>query len=311
MNRGLTFDTLPPPGPAWGGSLMGTSLMATLMLTSGLRLVAWPFAILGAVILVVLVVGFAVYRTPHFHQDLMAPWAMWFIGIMALGTAWTKLTGAHWCILVGFWVGAPLCLVAYANQLRRFSGTPNFAWGLPLVGPIMASNTAGSIAELTGQRAYWALGIGCMILAVIAAYPLFFRVYLAAFRGEADIDGPAAATTWIPLGVVGQSTSAIALLFGTRVEVVVGSALLILAIPMALFAMWHFYPAVLKWVDYSPAWWASTFPTGAIGVGGYSLAQAWDLDWLSALATALPALLILHWSLCAARFLSWWFALRR
>ena len=91
----------------------------------------------------------------------------------------------------------------------------------------------------------------------------------------------------------------------------VGSALLVLAIPMVLFAMWHFYPAVLKWVDYSPAWWASTFPTGAIGVGGYSLASAWDLDWLSTIAAVLPALLILHWSLCAARFLSWWVALRR
>ena len=311
MSRGLSFDTLPPPGPAWGGSLMGTSLMATLMLTSGLPYVAWPFAVLGAVIFVVLLVGLLVYRTPRFHQDLMAPWAMWFIGIMALGTAWTKLTGAHWCILAGFWVGAPLCLVAYFNQLRRFSGTPTFAWGLPLVGPIMASNTAGSIAGITGVRAYWILGIVYMVLAVVAAYPVFARVYIAAFRGEADLAGPAAATAWIPLGVVGQSTSAIALLFGARVEMVVGSALLVLAVPMALFAMWHFYPAVARWVEYSPAWWASTFPTGAIGVGGYTLAEAWNLAWLSTVATVLPALLIVHWTLCMARFLSWWWGVAR
>ena len=105
--------------------------------------------------------------------------------------------------------------------------------------------------------------------------------------------------------MVGQSTSAIALLFGARAEILVGSALVALAVPMMLFAMWHFYPAVARWVDYSPAWWASTFPTGAIGMGGYTLAQAWGIDWMNAVATMLPALLVLHWGLCAARFVSW------
>lgn len=284
---------------------MGTSLMATLMVTSGYPAVAWVFAVLGALIFLVLLGGFLVYRSPRFRQDLMAPWAMWFIGTMALGTAWTKLTGAEWCILLGFWVGAPLCVVAYVNQLRRFSGVPNFAWGLPLVGPIMASNTAGTISALTGSRSYAVLGIVFMAMSVLAAYPVFARVYVAALRGEADISGPSAATTWIPLGVVGQSTSAIALLFGARAEILVGSALVALAVPMMLFAMWHFYPAVARWVDYSPAWWASTFPTGAIGVGGYTLAQAWGIDWMNAVATMLPALLVLHWGLCAARFVSW------
>ena len=181
-------------------------------------------------ILVALVVGFIIYRTPRFHQDMMAPWAMTFIGIMSLGTAWTNLTDNLAFILVGFWVGAPACLAVYANQLRGFQGEPNFAWGLALVGPIMAANTAGTTHVKGGGDIYWILGVCCLVASISAAYPLFARVYVAAWRRKVDLSGPNAATAWIPLGVVGQTVSAVDLLFGKDAELIVGTVLLIIAI---------------------------------------------------------------------------------
>ncbi|WP_071568149.1 hypothetical protein [Corynebacterium sp. NML140438] len=300
-----TSYNLPPAGPAWGGSLMGTSLVATLLVISGLDPLAWVVACIGVAILVALVVGFIIYRTPRFRQDTMAPWAMTFIGIMSLGTAWTNLTDNLTFILVGFWIGAPACLAVYANQLRGFQGQPNFAWGLALVGPIMASNTAATTHVKGGGDLYWVLGVCCMVASISAAYPLFARVYVAAWRRKVDLSGPNAATAWIPLGVVGQTVSAVDLLFGKDAELIVGTVLLIAAIPMIAFAMWHFYPAVAHWARYSPAWWASTFPTGTISVGSHHLAEVWNLEWLTIIATALPALLVLHWLLCVTRCTFW------
>lgn len=284
---------------------MGTSLVATLLVISGVRPLAWVVAVVGAGILVVLVAGFIRYRTPRFRQDEMAPWAMLFIGVMSLGTAWTNLTGNDTFILLGFWVGAPLCFAAYCNQLRGFHGQPNFAWGLPLVGPIMAANTAATMYRHGLGEAYWFVGVGCLVASLCAAYPLFGYVYVQVWRRRVDLGGSNAATAWIPLGVVGQTVSAVDLLFGKDAELVVGSVLLVLAVPLIVFAMWHFYPAVARWVEYSPAWWASTFPTGTISVGGHHLAQVWNLQWLTWVAAALPALLVAHWLLCVARFCSW------
>ena len=68
------FRQLPPPGPAWGGSLMGTSIVSRLLVEEDMLVGSAIFAALACVILLVLTVGFALYRQPSFARTSMAEW---------------------------------------------------------------------------------------------------------------------------------------------------------------------------------------------------------------------------------------------
>lgn len=298
-----TKHSLPPAGPAWGGSLMGTSIVATLTHHSGFPHFAGFFALLATGILTVIVAG-CLYHLPQLLRSEMPSWAMFFIGIIALGSAWTAITGESTWNFIGFWVGTPLCIIAYLIQLASFTGKPAFTWGLPLVGPMIAATTAGVLAADYGEI-YQLFGLVLFLMSFVTAIPVFTYVYVSLARGQVDISGPLAATTWIPLGVVGQSTSAVDVLLPDSVEIVYGSIMLSIGVPLALFAMSRFYPAVLRWEDYAPAWWASTFPTGTISLGSYHLSLASGQSWLEVISYCVPALLLFHWSLCAVRFISW------
>lgn len=62
-------SVLAPAGPAWAGSLMGTSIAASLTAAHGLP--SWLpalFAIIAAGILVTVTVGWVIYRNPHFSH---------------------------------------------------------------------------------------------------------------------------------------------------------------------------------------------------------------------------------------------------
>ncbi|PFG28815.1 hypothetical membrane protein [Corynebacterium renale] len=295
--------SLPPAGPAWGGSLMGTSIVATLVHHDGFPQAAVFFAVLATGILGVICAGL-VYHRPQLLRAEMPSWAMFFIGIIALGSAWTTITeNPEWSFL-GFWIGTPLCIIVYVIQLGSFTGNPAFTWGLPLVGPMIAATTAGNLVPFYGE-VYQLFGRVLFLMSFVTAIPVFTYVYVSLWRGKVDISGPLAATTWIPLGVVGQSTSAVNVLLPDAVEVVYGSIMLSIGVPLALFAMSRFYSAVLRWVDYAPAWWASTFPTGTISLGSYHLSMASGQSWLEVISYIVPVLLLFHWCLCVARFVSW------
>ena len=106
------FRQLPPPGPAWGGSLMGTSIVARLLVEKNMMFSASIFCAIACVILVVLVYGFARYRHPSFERTTMAEWSMFFIGILALGAALSGVTGEGVYRLIGFWIGAPVTVLS-------------------------------------------------------------------------------------------------------------------------------------------------------------------------------------------------------
>ncbi|WP_296145533.1 TDT family transporter [uncultured Corynebacterium sp.] len=298
------FRQLPPPGPAWGGSLMGTSIVARLLVEKNMMVGAGIFAAIACVILVVLVYGFARYRHPSFERTTMAEWSMFFIGILALGAALSGLTGEGVYRLIGFWIGAPVTVVTWAIQLTRFDGTPRFTWGLPLVGPMISASVAGWLARDYGEM-YHIMGTVFFAMSILTAVPVFIRVYWAAWHRKVDLRGPNSATAWVPLGVVGQSTTAMQILYPGPVSIFYGLIALGIAIPLALFAMCTFYPNVARWVEYSPAWWACTFPPGTISMGGHQLALVNGSEWLDVVALSIPILLIIHWSLCSGRFLSW------
>ena len=295
---------LPPPGPAWGGSLMGTSIVARLLVEEDMTVAASVFTALSCAIFIVLTVGFVRYRQPRIERATMPEWSMFFIGILALGAALSGLTDSGVFRLVGFWVGGPVTVLAWAMQLTRFVGPPKFTWGLPLVGPMISASVAGWLARDYGS-VYHLLGTGLFIMSLATAVPTFVRVYWSAWHGNVDLSGAKSATAWVPLGVVGQSTTAIQILYPGTFSVYYGYVALTLAIPLAVYAMVVFYPNVARWVAYSPAWWACTFPTGTVSMGGHQVALVAGTEWLDAVALTIPVLLIAHWALCSARFVSW------
>lgn len=298
------FRELPPPGPAWGGSLMGTSIVARMLVEEDMMFAAGVFASIACLILVVLTFGFLRYRHPSFTRTTMAEWSMYFIGILALGAALSGLTDVGVYRLVGFWIGGPVTVITWAIQLTRFHGDPKFTWGLPLVGPMISASVAGWLARDYGQ-VYHIMGTALFFMSLLTAVPTFARVYWAAWHGRVDFTGAKSATAWVPLGVVGQSTTAMQILYPGHVSVYYGIVALIIAVPLALYAMATFYPNAVRWVDYSPAYWSCTFPPGTVSMGGHQVALVSGMDWLDAVALTIPVLLVAHWLLCSTRFLSW------
>ena len=298
------FRDLPAPGPAWGGSLMGTSIVARLLVEEEMYVASGVFVALATVIFVVLAAGFVRYRQPSFERASMAEWSMFFIGILALGAALSGLTGNGMFRLIAFWIGGPATVVTWAIQLTRFEGAPKFTWGLPLVGPMISASVAGWCAREYGQL-YLVLGTVLFLMSLLSAVPTFIRVYWAAWHGNVDLTGAKSATAWVPLGVIGQSTTAFQVLYPGAYSVHYGLAALVIAIPAAIWAMFKFYPNVVKWVDYSPAWWACTFPPGTVSMGGHQVALVNGSEWLDVVALSIPVLLVAHWALCSSRFVSW------
>lgn len=283
---------------------MGTSIVARLLVEEGMMAAASVFTAIACAILVVLTAGFMLYRHPSVERTTMAEWSMFFIGILALGAALSGLTGSGVFRLVGFWIGGPVTVIAWAIQLTRFDGAPKFTWGLPLVGPMISASVAGWLARDYGT-VYHLMGTGLFIMSLATAVPTFIRVYWSAWHGNVDLSGSQSATAWVPLGVVGQSTTAIQILYPGTFSVFYGYVALTLAIPLAVYAMVVFYPNVVRWVDYSPAWWACTFPTGTVSMGGHQVALVNGSQWLDHVALSVPALLVAHWVLCSTRFISW------
>lgn len=283
---------------------MGTSIVARLLVEKEMMLASGIFAAIACAIFVALTVGFFRYRHPSFGRATMAEWSMFFIGILALGAALSGLTGSAVPRLVGFWIGGPVTVITWAIQLTRFEGEPKFTWGLPLVGPMISASVAGWLARDYGH-VYHVMGTVLFFMSLLTAVPIFVRVYWAAWHGKVDLEGPKSATAWVPLGVIGQSTTALQILYPGAVSILYGRVALILAIPLALWAMYTFYPNVARWVDYSPAWWSCTFPPGTVSMGGHQVALVSESHWLDVVALSIPVLLVIHWGLCSGRFVSW------
>nr|WP_281175589.1 hypothetical protein [Corynebacterium lactis] len=300
-------SVLAPPGPAWAGSLMGTSIFATLAQTHGVPIVPALLMVVAIGAFVFIVVGWLSYRNPGWGSHLMAPWGMFAMGVMSVGSAATAVVGQGLWQEASWWCGAPLAFVVCLNQLRGFPGVPTFQWGLALVSPMVAATSAGQLSARGGLFAdfyHWA-GVVAFCLAFFTALPIFARCYLAAIYGRLDIPETLAGTAWIPLGVVGQSTAAAQVLFGGRFAVVYGFAMLAAGIAPAVFAFRRFVRAVICWAGYSPGWWGSTFPVGTLCLGAHLLSGATGYAWLDIVSVGFLALLAVHWVACVARF-GWW-----
>lgn len=296
---------LPPVGPAWAGTLMGTSIASTLSLIHGWTWLAYGFLVIATVVLAVLSIGWLRHRNPGFHQEFMGPWGMVAMGVLALGAAWTGVTGMWIFQLIAYAIALPLGLITCLWQLRKFSGAPTFLWGLGLVAPMVAATSGGQLSAAgVLPRAFWVISVGCFALSFLTAVPTFARVYLALIRRTTSIPASMAGSTWIPLGIAGQSTAAAQVLFfGDKAAVIYGTTFFVVAIPMFIYAAYRYWGAAFTWANYSPAWWGATFPIGTMSLGCHYLSLATGLGWWDALSKIFLALVIIHLSLNAVRAL--------
>lgn len=153
---------------------MGTSIASTLTRVHGLPRTSDVLLVVATGILVVLTLGWLRHRNPNLRQEYMGPWGMVSMGLLALGGAWTGVTG-YWSFQIAVFVLAtPLAVVACLWQLRRFSGAPTFLWGLGLVSP-MVSATSGGQSHLAGvlpagwSIVVWVISVACFLLSPATA----------------------------------------------------------------------------------------------------------------------------------------------
>ncbi len=283
---------------------MGTSIAATLTDLHGWPVVPWIFAIVAAGIFFYITIGWIMHRTPAFTHLKMGPWGMYAMGILAMGSAWASVTGADMFQIVTWWVGTALGIWVCLLQLRGFEGAPNFTWGLALVAPMVGATGGGQLAPEHGPI-YWYIGTGCFVLSLVTGIPIFARAYAEVLRGNFAPAGAAAGTAWIPLGIVGQSTAAAQVLFGGWYGVLHGTVMFTVGIVLVVYAASRFWPAVVRWQEYGPGWWGSTFPTGTISLGAHYLSLTTGYAWLDTVSVVFLCLLVIHWSACVARW-AWW-----
>lgn len=289
---------IPPAGPAWTGSLMGTSIIAALLSIHGANYPAIAFAVLATGIFVVTCYGTLRYRTPRLLPEHMGPWGMFAMGVISLGTAWTTITGDSVYQLITYLTAGLAGFVLAINQWRKFAGSPNFQWGLALVVPMVAATSAAQLGFITLGR------IGFIFVWIIGV-PVFLYVYLALMRGRANIPAIVGNTTWIPVGVVGQSTAAAQLLFSQDFGLLYASIMLPLGAAASLYALYHEYRTVRSWAAYNPAWWGSTFPVGTMSLGTHFVAVSTGNHAFDIISQAALGLLIFNWLLCVIRWASW------
>ncbi|MGK8360531.1 TDT family transporter [Corynebacterium amycolatum] len=304
MTNSSRRDVLAPAGPAWAGSLMGTSIFATLAHIHDVPVVPELLLVIAVGILGFMVVGWLRHKNPPFRSQLMAPWGMFAMGIMSLGSAASSVFNDSVWQRATWWIGAPLAIYVSLRQLRGFEGEPTFQWGLALVAPMVAA-TSGAQLSVDYGTPYHVCAQVFFCMALITVLPIFVRCYVALFSGTMLIPDSIAGTAWIPLGLVGQSTTAAHLLFNRTFAVAYGTTVLIVGLFLAAIALRRFTRAVIRWAGYSPGWWGATFPVGTLSLGTHSLGDTAGAQWLYAVSAGLLCLLAAHWCVCVVRF-GWW-----
>ncbi|MGO1231334.1 MULTISPECIES: TDT family transporter [Glutamicibacter] len=330
-----------PLGPAWWGAVMGTGIASTLtqlhagQTTLGADLARF-FLVAGWAFAVIFTIGFAIrcLRTTgawaaSMHGVGASAWGMVSMGILSIGSAtatvladWApQFTTVSWGVDGALWViGTALGLITTFGfslaLIRRRNAEPRPAWGLAVV-PLMVSATCGApfIAKLDSPVLAATL-LAVLIFCFVTSLMLGIIIFAAAYCHHARVDRiPAelSASSWIPLGVVGQSTAAAQAISSQMhrfilpeampgiqaVANVYGIVMLCAAIPVVIFAVSTTTFGIANKMSFSPGWWALTFPVGTLSLGALNLGHSLQSNGYSAVGIGAWILLLSTWTVCA------------
>lgn len=292
---------MPPIGPAWFTTVMGTGIVAV-------ALVGLPVALPGAVVVAtgfwLLALGLLVVLTVLAVRGGVRgpvtafgapPMALMTVGAGALLVGY-RVIGAEAArdLATVLWLlGTVLGVAAAVVVPRLLAGEVTGAWLMPVVPPVVSAATG---AELVPHALCWAL----LVLGLVLAAPVAVRVVRRALRtGLAPADVP---TLWIVLGPLGQSVTAVHHLGGPVVAYavpVLGLAALWLGVAAAVTLR----TARTAGLPFGLGWWAFTFPVGTLVTGTSGLAQVTGSVLFDAVATILFVGLAAAWAIVATRTL--------
>lgn len=290
---------MPPIGPAWFTTVMGTGIVAVALVglpvaLPGAAVVATGFWLLASLLLVLLTVLSVRGGAPSPVTAYGAPpMALMTVGAGALvvGHRVIGAEAARDLATILWLLGTVLGVAAAVVVPRLLVGEVTGAWLMPVVPPVVSAATG---AALVPHALCWAL----LVLGLVRAAPVAVRVVRRALRTAlppADVP-----TLWIVLGPLGQSATAVHHLGGPVVAYavpVLGLAVLWLGVAAAVTVR----TARTTGLPFGLGWWAFTFPVGTLVTGTSGLAEASGSILLGAVAMLLFIGLVAAWTIVATR----------
>lgn len=337
----IVFGPVPPIQPVWFGSAMGSGILTTLIgrhidNQTWLRGPDEFLLAASSVLLVVLVVGYLVRClrdarafTATMSSTAVEPaWGSVSMGFMAVGASWLtsgpqlgwpKVLCLHvdlWCWLIGTAIGWAATLAFTRHLMLGRAGRPLPAWGLAVVGPMVSATVGAGLVDAMPSQGWKFLLItvcaACFMTALVLGGLIFALAYHEHFMNQ-RIGMAALSSTWIPLGVVGQSIAAAGSIAvaaapmltadGSRYALTIsntyGYAMLVAAVPVVGFAIRWTVFGVIHHMPFNPGWWAMTFPLGTLSLGSQILGANSGHHWIELLGIGVSIALAGTWLLCS------------
>lgn len=317
--------------PAWGASVMGTSVVAVAIAAIG-----WPdwAARAALVIASVLAVAVITATTARWlaHRDaaladlrhplkggMSATYAggmlAWAVAIGRVGSDWLPDPLVTACVAVLATVGGLLSLVIgweFLVNLFTTDSTPTEqttgAWFIPPVVTIIVPLSVLPLIEAWPSLkpdllvvAWSFLGMGTVLYLIVTA-ALFLR----------SVSHPLPPAALAPTLFIGMGPAGLVALDIVRVAQVGGGEQLVASLAPAATMMWGFgfwwmVAALMvlrrgyRQVPFTLSWWGFIFPLGAWTVASTTLAQVWDSGLLTGMSWIATIGLILLWLGIAGR----------
>ncbi|MDV8000962.1 C4-dicarboxylate ABC transporter [Rhodococcus sp. IEGM 1408] len=300
---GPRVPAVPGPGPAWFGAVMGTGGLCALLQIHSVRLpVFGPLAVitllLGWVLLIGLGAGFArsVARDPDVwtrsvRDAAMLPlWGMVSMGLLATGSATYLVVDAHapslspvaFGIDAALWGAGTVLGLATAIGFAAWLFTtrpahPLPTWALPMVPPMVSATSGGLLAEQIDSATARAFVVAVCTFGFVAALGLGGAVITMAYHHawfRTPVPVALSTSTWIPLGIVGQSAAAAQVLAApgqAGIARLYGAVVLIAGAGLGAFAVLSTFRGFLARMAFNPGWWAMAYPLGTCALGAHYL----------------------------------------
>lgn len=268
--------------------------------------------------------------TVTFSSSAIEPaWGSVSMAFLSVGAAWltsgTELgwpaafsSGVDlWLWIIGTVIGWAATLAFTRHLMLGRAGRPVPVWGLAVVGPMVSATCGASLASTLPtpglQFLMITLSSACFVTALVLGALIFALAYHEHFVGE-RIGLGALVSSWIPLGIVGQSMAAAGTIatasapfltnsatrYAITISNVYGYAMLILAVPVITIAVMLTVYGFKHRMPFSPGWWAMTFPLGTLSLGSQILGVNTGHQIIEVFGIAVSVVLAGTWLLCAS-----------